>query len=95
MPSHSSKTHVVFFLKTEDRKGCPRPVKVWIDVILVGNDAFTTGDCHGSNSLIVSKCGFMWCCKWPVQLWTRLVASEQEVLDESVLYFAALGLFID
>jgi hypothetical protein len=34
---------------------CPCAVKSWADVILVGNDAFTNCDCHGSNSSIVKK----------------------------------------
>jgi hypothetical protein len=34
--------------------GCPR---VWADVIIVGNDAFASGDYHGNNSSILSKKG--------------------------------------
>jgi hypothetical protein len=45
-----------FWLKMEDKKGCPRAVKPWTDV---GNDALTPGDCHGSNNSILSKSGLM------------------------------------
>jgi hypothetical protein len=54
-----------FWRETEDIQDCPHIVKTWADV---GNDAFTPGDCHGSNISILSKSVLMWFCKWPIQL---------------------------
>jgi hypothetical protein len=45
-----------FWRETNYRYGYPLAVKAWTDVILVENYAFAPRDCHGNNSLILSRC---------------------------------------
>jgi hypothetical protein len=52
---------ILFFRENRRQIGCPRAVKAWIDLVLVGNDAFAPGGCHGGNNSLLKKmgsCGF-------------------------------------
>lgn len=49
-----------FSRQTDNTQVCLRAVKAWNDVVIVGNDAFTPGDCHGGYNSFISESGLMW-----------------------------------